>query len=94
MARADLAGWQRAPVRVAEFVQLAQCRDLDEILRVPEEIHDGHHAEADAGGSLDETRQIAVPVRVPAGDARQAGVGDGVLQMQVQLLVSPIRIAG
>ena len=43
---------------------------------------------------LDEARQVAVPVRVPAGDARQAGVGDGVLQVQVQLLVPPIRVAG
>ncbi len=92
--RAELAAFERGTVGRAEFVEVAQAGRFYEVLGVAEEIDDGDDLEAGAGGGGDEFLEVAGGVGVGAGDAGEAGVGDGVFEVQVKLVVAPVGVAG
>jgi len=77
----------------AQLVEVAQRRSFDEVLRVSEEIDDGHDFQPATVGGGDEPLEIAIRVGVGARDAGQAGVLDRIFKVQIKFLITPIRVA-
>src|SRR5690606_10018667 len=50
----DLPGLPRRTIWRAEFVQLTQLRNLDQVLGVPEQIDDRNYLDANASGCVDQ----------------------------------------
>ncbi len=88
----NLPPFQRRAVRRAQLVEVAQRRDVQNVLRVPEQIDDGHNLDAAPRRRVDQPRKLPVGIGAAARDPRKAGVFDRVLQVQVQLLISPLRV--
>ena len=80
MERADLTAWKRGAIGSAEFVEVAELRHFDQVLRVTEEVDNGDGANAVPGGGVHEAAEIAVRIGVGARDGRERRVFDGVLR--------------
>ena len=92
--RADLAAGERRAILRAQLVEFAQLRHLDQVLGVAEQVDDGHNLDAHARGGVHEARKLFVGIGIAPGHAGQAGKLDGVLEVDVQLLVAPVGVAG
>ena len=55
MQRTELPAVERLPRGVAQFVEVAQLRHLDEILRMAEQIDDRDDLDPDARGGVHQT---------------------------------------
>ena len=92
--RTNLAAFERGAVGRTEFVEVAQLRGFYQVLGVAEEVDDGDDLDSGVGGGGDEFLEFAGRVGVGAGDAGEAGVGDGVFEVEVKLVVAPVGVAG
>src|SRR5664280_3216882 len=93
MSRTDLPVRERTARGVAEFVQVAQLRSLDEILRVTEQIDDWHHLDSRAQGRSNQPFQLPMGESIAPRHARQARVLHRVLEVKVEFLITPFGIA-
>ena len=92
--RANLAPLQGKAVGPAKLVQLPELRHLNQVLGMPEQIHDGNDTDADSGCLAHELLELAARVGVPPGYRGEARELDGVLQVDVELAVAPVGVPG
>src|ERR1035437_3374127 len=92
MQRAELTAFERRAVGGAEFVEVAQLRSLDEVLGMSEQIDDRDDPDTSARGGINQFGELLVSIGVAARDRRQAGVFDGVFEMQIEFLVTPVGV--
>src|SRR5208283_1015172 len=93
MQRTELPAVERPSRGVTQFVEVAQLRHLDEILGVAEQIDDRDDLDPDARGGGHQAGELPAAVGVAPGDARQAWVFHRVLEVKIELLIAPFRIA-
>ena len=89
-----LALLKRPACAVAQFVEVSQIGVLDEVLGMPEEIHDRDDTDSALRRLRNQEAKVLVRIGVIAADARKAGVINGVFKVKVEFLVSPLGIAG
>jgi len=93
MERADLPALQWGSVGRTQLVEVAEFGRLDEILRVAEQVDDGHDADAGAGRGFDEADELFLRIGIAPRHAGQARKLHGVLEMKVKFLVTPVGVA-
>ncbi len=93
MQWANLTAFQGRSIWRTEFVQVVQFGHLDQVLRVPEEIDDRNDLDARFGRGVHEAAELFVRVSVAARNAGQARVFDGILEMEVHLVITPLGVA-
>ena len=88
----DLTRGPRVAIGRPQFVEVAPRLGFDQVLGVPEQIGDGHDPDAKIVCRFDQSLKLRPRVGVRSGDSGQAGVINRVLQVEMQFLVSPLRI--